>query len=84
MLISDNPIISPEKQSLINAILFYKEELLKIDRGEKATKHLNERQRRSLVKQGILTRNYGQGGCRLELTNQTKQIIQNTVTNNIS
>ncbi len=72
-----------EKQSILNLILFYKEELLKIDKGEKATDHFNERQRRSLVKQGILTRCYGQGGCRLKLTDQTKQIIQSIVANNM-
>jgi hypothetical protein len=82
-LISDRTIISLERQSIINAIFFYKEELLKIDEGEKATDHFNERQRKSLVKQGILSRNYGHGGCRLELTSQTKQIIQNMVTSNI-
>ncbi len=66
-----------EQQSIINIVLFYREELLKIDRGEKATDHFNERQRRSLVKQGILTRNYGHGGCRLELSKRTRQIINN-------
>ena len=65
----------PEAQSITNIVLFYRDELLKIDRGEKATDHFNERQRKSLVKQGILSRIYGQGGCRLELTKQTRQII---------
>jgi hypothetical protein len=83
-LISDSTIASLERQSIINAILFYKEELLKIDKGERATDHFNERQRKSLVKQGILRRSYGHGGCRLKLTNQTKQIMQNIVTNKIS
>ncbi len=68
---------------MINVIYFYLEELLKIDRGEKATEYFNERQRKSLVKQGVLARAYGHGGCRLRLTNTTKQIIQNIVTSNI-
>lgn len=66
-----------EKQNITNIVLFYREELLKIDQGEKATDHFNERQRKSLVKQGILSRIYGQGGCRLELTKQTRQIMGN-------
>ena len=53
---------------MINVIYFYLEELLKIDKGEKATEYFNERQRKSLVKQGVLTRSYGHGGCRLRLT----------------
>ena len=82
-MISDNPGSSLEQQSMINIIYFYLEELLKIDRGEKATQYFNERQRKSLVKQGVLARIYGRGGCRLQLTNKTKQIMQNLVTSNI-
>ena len=82
-MISDNPGSSLEQQSMINVIYFYLEELLKIDKGEKATEYFNERQRKSLVKQGVLTRAYGRGGCRLRLTNTTKQIIQNMVTSNV-
>ena len=68
---------------MTNIIQFYLEELLKIDKGEKATDYFNERQRKALVKQGVLARSYGHGGCRLQLTTTTKQIIQNMVTNNI-
>ena len=68
---------------MINVIYFYLEELLKIEKGEKATEYFNERQRKSLVKQGVLARSYGHGGCRLKLTSTTKQIIQNLVTSNI-
>ena len=82
-MISNGPSVNPEQQSIINVILFYKDELLKIDRGERATDHFNERQRRALVKQGVLMRSYGHGGCRLELTIKTKQIIQNMVTSAI-
>jgi len=82
-VISENPGANPEQQSMINVIYFYLEELLKVDRGEKATQYFNERQRKSLVKQGVLARAYGHGGCRLQLTNKTKQIIQNLVTSNI-
>ena len=81
MLIPDNTGINPEQQSMINIILFYIEELLKVDKGEKATEYFNERQRKTLVKQGVLARSYGRGGCRLHLTSKTKQIIQNIVTN---
>ena len=51
--------------------------------GEKATEYFNERQRKALVKQGVLIRSYGHGGCRLQLTMTTKQIIQNLVTSSM-
>jgi hypothetical protein len=68
--------MSLEDRSISNIVLFYRDELIKIDRGEKATDHFNERQRKSLVKQGVLARSYGHGGCRLELTKKTRQIIK--------
>jgi hypothetical protein len=64
-----------EQQSMTNIIHFYREELLKVEKGGKATEHFNERQRKALVKQGILTRVYGHGGCKLRLTEQAKRII---------
>ncbi len=75
-MISEETDIDFEERSRRNVIHFYREELLKVDEGEKATEHFNERQRKSLVKQGVLTRTYGHGGCRLELTKQTKKIIK--------
>lgn len=77
-MISENTQKSLEYQSLRNTIGFYQEELLKIEDGEKATDHFNERQRKSLVKQGILERKYGHGGCRLKLTEEAKKIISLT------
>ena len=74
-MISRNMQESLEYQSLRNTIEFYQEELLKIEGGEKATDHFNERQRKSLVKQGILERKYGHGGCRLRLTKKAKHIM---------
>lgn len=74
-MISEEQITSLEDRSITNVVHFYREELLKIDQGEKATDHFNERQRKSLVKQGVLSRSYGQGGCRLELTKKTRKII---------
>ncbi|MBT4319463.1 hypothetical protein HOD50_02425 [Candidatus Bathyarchaeota archaeon] len=58
-----------------NAIDFYREELIKIENGEKATVHFNDRQRKSLVKQGILVRVYGHGGCKLRLSEDAKRIM---------
>ena len=75
-MISENTPETLEYLSLRNTITFYQEELLKIEDGEKATDHFNERQRKSLVKQGILERKYGHGGCRLKLTSKAKQIIE--------
>jgi hypothetical protein len=74
-MISENQDISFEDISKRNAIEFYREELLKIENGERATDHFNERQRKSMVKQGILVRVYGHGGCRLRLTEEAKRIM---------
>ena len=74
-MISENQYLSFEYLSKRNTIDFYREELLKIEKGEKATDHFNERQRKSLVKQGILVRTYGHGGCKLKLTEEAKRIM---------
>ena len=74
-MISENQTKTFEYLSKRNTIDFYREELLKIEKGEKATDHFNERQRKSLVKQGILVRTYGHGGCKLKLTEEAKRII---------
>jgi hypothetical protein len=74
-MISENQDISFEDISKRNAIDFYREELLKIENGERATDHFNERQRKSMVKQGILVRVYGHGGCKLRLTEEAKRIM---------
>lgn len=76
---TDDQSLTLDQRSTMNTIDFYQEELLKIQRGEKATVHFNERQRKSLVKQGILKRKYGHGGCRLELTEKTKRIMDDEV-----
>jgi len=75
-MISENQDISFEDISKRNAIDFYREELLKIENGERATDHFNERQRKSMVKQGILVRVYGHGGCKLRLTEEAKRIME--------
>jgi len=74
-MISENQDQAFHDISKRNAIEFYREELLKIENGERATDHFNERQRKSLVKQGILTRVYGHGGCKLMLTDEAKRIM---------
>lgn len=74
-MISENQARSLDYQSMRNTIEFYREELLKIDNGERATDHFNERQRRSLVKQGILVRTYGHGGCKLRLTEEARKMM---------
>jgi len=74
-MISENQEISFEDISKRNAIEFYREELIKIENGERATDHFNERQRKSMVKQGILVRIYGHGGCKLRLTEEAKRIM---------
>ena len=74
-MISENQDLSFDDVSKRNAIYFYREELLKIEKGERATDHFNERQRKSLVKQGILVRVYGHGGGKLRLSEETKRIM---------
>jgi len=74
-MISENQDLSFDDVSKRNTIDFYREELLKIEKGERATDHFNERQRKSLVKQGILVRVYGHGGCKLRLTEEAKRIM---------
>jgi len=74
-MISVNQDLSFDDVSKRNTIDFYRDELLKIENGEKATDYFNERQRKSLVKQGILIRTYGHGGCKLRLTEEAKRIM---------
>ena len=74
-MISENQDLSFDDVSKRNTIEFYREELLKIEKGERATDYFNERQRKSLVKQGILVRVYGHGGCKLRLTEEAKRIM---------
>jgi len=74
-MISENQDLSFDDVSKRNTIDFYREELLKIEKGGRATDYFNERQRKSLVKQGILVRVYGHGGCKLRLTEEAKRIM---------
>ena len=74
-MISEGTGMTLEQQSMTNIIHFYREELLKIEKGGKATEYFNERQRKALVKQGVLMRVYGHGGCKLRLTDQAKRIM---------
>ena len=74
-MISENQDLSFDDVSKRNTIDFYREELLKIEKGARATDYFNERQRKSLVKQGILVRVYGHGGCKLRLTEEAKRIM---------
>jgi len=67
--------VSPKEQSFVNAVMYYRRELMLVDKGEKATTHLTDRQRKALVKAGILVRVYGRGGCRLHLSNRARRVI---------
>jgi len=59
-----------------NIVIYYMEELLRIEAGDLATEHLKDRQRRALVKSGVLWRVYGRGGCRLRLSNEAKRLLR--------
>ncbi|MBN2335999.1 hypothetical protein JXL21_10615 [Candidatus Bathyarchaeota archaeon] len=67
---------SPIEQSFLNTVQFYHRELMLIDKGEKATSHLKDRQRKALVKAGVLNRVYGRGGCRLRLSVKAKRVLR--------
>jgi len=73
----DTPLdASPREQSFVNAIIYYRRELTLVDKGEKATIHFTDRQRKALVKAGILVRVYGKGGCRLHLSSEARQVLE--------
>lgn len=59
-----------------NTVTYYIEELRRIDAGDLATEHLKDRQRKALVKAGILRRVYGRGGCRLKLSLEAKKVLR--------
>lgn len=72
----DTPLdVSPKEQSFVNAIIYYRRELTLVDKGEKATIHFTDRQRKALVKAGILVRVYGRGGCRLHLSSEARRVL---------
>ncbi len=68
--------VSPAEQSFVNAVIYYKRELMLVDEGEKATNHFTDRQRKALVKAGILVRVYGKRGCRLYLSNKARRVLE--------
>lgn len=72
----DSPLdVSPTEQSFVNAIFYYRRELMMVDKGEKATTHFTNGQRKALVKAGILVRVYGKGGCRLYLSSKARRVL---------
>jgi hypothetical protein len=70
--------VSPAEQSFVNAVIYYRRELMLVDEGEKATTHFTDRQRKALVKAGVLVRVYGKGGCRLHLSNKARRVLEET------
>jgi hypothetical protein len=70
-------VSSPEvEQSFRNLVMFYRQELIYIDRGRKASDFFSDPQRQKLVKQGILERFYVHRGCRLRLTDKAKTTLE--------
>jgi len=63
------------EQSFRNIVRFYAYELYMIDNGKKATMYFNEKQRRSLTKNGILEKFYVHRGCRLRITEKAKALL---------
>jgi hypothetical protein len=71
---------SPEvEQSFRNLVMFYHRELIYIDKGQKASDFFSDPQRKKLIKQGVLKREYVHRGCRLRLTDKTKNILNSYV-----
>jgi hypothetical protein len=67
---------SPEvEQSFRNLVIFYHRELIYIDKGRKSSEFFSDTQRKKLVREGVLERKYGFGGCRLRLTKEAKNIL---------
>jgi hypothetical protein len=69
---------SPTEQSFVNTVIYYRRELMLVDEGEKATTHFTDRQRKALVKAGVLVRVYGKGGCRLHLSKKARRVLEET------
>ena len=63
------------EQSFRNNVRFYAYELYMIDNGNKATSFFNERQRRSLTKNGVFEKIYVHRGCRLKISEKAKAIL---------
>jgi hypothetical protein len=67
---------SPEvEQSFRNLVMFYRKELQYIDKGQKSSKYFSDTQRKKMLKQGVLKRVYVHRGCRLRLTDKTKNVL---------
>jgi hypothetical protein len=63
------------EQSFRNIVMFYSKELKLVDNGSKATLVFNDAQRKKLTKIGIFERVYLHRGCRLTLTEKTRQLL---------
>lgn len=67
--------VSLAERNYRNMIHFFREELRRIHQGEKASRYLNDYQRRKLTDLGILERNYGYGGCRLLVSEKARRLL---------
>ena len=61
--------------SFRNIVMFYQKELKFIEKGERASDFFSVPQRRKLVKIGVFERVHLRHGCRLQLTNKTKDVL---------
>ena len=65
------------EQSFRNIVMFYRKELIHIEKGAKASTYFSETQRKKLRNIGVLEQIYHKG-CRLKLTGKTLDIL-NTI-----
>ena len=72
------------EQSFRNIVRYYAYELYMIDRGHKATRFFNDRQRKSLTKYGVFEKIYVHRGCRLKISEKAKAILNSIDVSSIS
>lgn len=63
------------EQSFRNIVGYYSKELTLISGGYKASKCFSEPQRKKLTKIGVLERVYQRQGCRLRLSDKTRDML---------
>jgi len=64
------------EQSFRNIVMFYSKELKLVDDGYKASLVFSDAQRKKLTRIGIFERVYLYRGCRLTLSEKTRQILE--------
>ena len=64
------------EQSFRNIVMFYSKELKLVDNGHKASLVFSDAQRKKMTRIGIFERVYLYRGCRLTVSEKTRQILE--------